>query len=85
MKLFLLVYVGYIDHFLEHTQPMTVAGGEEIGWLLTNASYRHVMLSKGPPLQAFVSNFSSPLLLPIRAVKARAIATWEISNNMALS
>ncbi len=34
------------------------------------------MLSKGPPLQAFVSHFSSPLLLPIRAVKARAIATW---------
>lgn len=26
MEFFLLVYVGYIDHFLEHTQPMTVAG-----------------------------------------------------------
>lgn len=49
---------------------------EEIGWLVTNASYRHVMLSKGPALQAFVSHFSSALLLPIRAVKARAIATW---------
>lgn len=49
---------------------------EEIGWLLTNASYRHVMLSKGPALQAFVSHFSSPLLLPICAVKVRAIATW---------
>lgn len=34
------------------------------------------MLSKGPALQAFVSHFSSALLLPIRAVKARAIATW---------
>lgn len=34
------------------------------------------MLSKGPPLQAFVSHFSSLLLLPIRAVKTRAIATW---------
>lgn len=76
MKFFLLVYVRYIDHFLEHTPPMTVAGEKKIGWLLTNASYRHVMLSKGPPLQAFVSHFSSPLLLPIRAAKARAIATW---------
>jgi len=26
MKFFLLLYVGYIDHFLEHTQPETVAG-----------------------------------------------------------